>query len=87
MALARGSLSPEALTEQCLARQAAAEPHVHAFTQTLADRARADAAAAGERRRAGREASVLDGVPLAIKDNFCVAGTRTTASSKMLRGS
>ena len=54
------------------------------ITETL-DRAEAQAVQADDRIRAGN-ARRLEGLPLAIKDNFCTAGIETTAGSKILQG-
>lgn len=50
-----------------------------------ADRARREADASDTRRRRGMLRSPLDGVPVAWKDVFDVAGTVTTAGSRLLR--
>lgn len=54
------------------------------FTQTLRERALAEAMAARQRLAAGRPASLLDGVPLAWKDLFDIKGRVTTAGSAVL---
>jgi aspartyl-tRNA(Asn)/glutamyl-tRNA(Gln) amidotransferase subunit A len=48
------------------------------------DRAMVAAKEAGERIRCGKRRGILDGIPLTIKDNFCVKGLPTTAASKIL---
>ena len=85
-ALAAGALSPEALLETCLARIAALDGKVHAFLRLSESEARAAARAAGQRRAAGKPRGPLDGVPVAIKDIFCMSGVETTAGSRVLRG-
>ncbi len=37
-------------------------------------------------RRAGGQAGLLDGIPVAVKDLFCTDGVQTTAASKILEG-
>jgi aspartyl-tRNA(Asn)/glutamyl-tRNA(Gln) amidotransferase subunit A len=48
--------------------------------------ARAAAEAADQRAAGGQRLSALDGVPLALKDNFVTEGVPTTAGSKILQG-
>lgn len=63
----------------------AAEPDkVHAFITLTAGRARAQAAAVDEKIAAGEDPGLLAGVPVTIKDIFCVEGTPSTAASKIL---
>src|SRR5688500_1611346 len=57
---------------------------LNAFNHVAADRALARAAVIDERRTAGEALGPLAGVPIALKDNLCVRGMRTTASSKIL---
>jgi aspartyl-tRNA(Asn)/glutamyl-tRNA(Gln) amidotransferase subunit A len=41
---------------------------------------------ASDKRRAGKTAGLLEGIPLAIKDLFCTEGVQTTAGSHILEG-
>lgn len=78
-----GDADPVRVTDVCLERAAAYREPV--FLSISAARARAEARAAARRIAAGRPASALDGVPIAWKDLFDVAGEVTTAGSALLR--
>ncbi len=82
--LQRGEVSARELTDQLLSRIEAVEPTVHAYLEVTAERARADADRIDAARAAGEDLPSLAGVPLAIKDNLCTAGIRTSCSSRML---
>jgi len=71
-------LRPEDLLEAYLARIAAYDGTYQAFNVVLIDQARQAA-----RRRPGRGA--LQGIPLAIKDNYYTAGVPTTANSYLFQ--
>ncbi len=84
--LQRGEVSARELTDHHLARIEAVDPSVHAFLEVTSARARADADRIDAARAAGDPLPPLAGVPLAIKDNLCTKGVRTTCSSRMLEG-
>lgn len=54
------------------------------FTRLLEDRAKDEAAASSKRLREGRSRGLLEGIPVAWKDLFDIAGLPTTAGSIVL---
>jgi len=66
-----------------LARIEAINPRLNAFNTVVADRAMARAQEIDREPDRWRDAP-LAGVPVALKDNLCTRGVRTTASSRML---
>lgn len=82
--LAKGETTSTAVTEAYLKRIDELNPKLNAYLSVFHDTARAEAAASDERRQSGQTLGVLDGIPLALKDNLSTKGQATTAASKML---
>ena len=61
------------------------EPKVKAYVTQTKEAAMAKASALDERLKGWRKTKPMTGMPLAIKDNLCTEGVRTTCSSLMLR--
>ncbi len=81
--VASGSLSAADVCRQSLARIERLDSRVHAFITVVADRALARAEEI-DRLPSSRRALPLAGVPIAVKDNICTRGVRTTAASRIL---
>jgi aspartyl-tRNA(Asn)/glutamyl-tRNA(Gln) amidotransferase subunit A len=77
-AYATGEADPVEVAQAAL-KKALASPAV--FLTVTAERARREAVASARRWREGKPLSALDGVPIAWKDLFDIAGTVTTAGS------
>ncbi len=82
--IARGELSAVEATKAALAHARALEPQLHAYVRFTAERALERAHQIDNRLRAGEDPGPLAGVPVAVKDLFCVSGEVTTAGSKIL---
>ena len=74
-------LSPLVVLEQLIERIARLDPAIGAFTFLHPESAREAAASSLERLSAGRPLSRLDGIPVAVKEIFDVAGWPATGGS------
>jgi aspartyl-tRNA(Asn)/glutamyl-tRNA(Gln) amidotransferase subunit A len=57
---------------------------LNAYISLCKERALEQARAADERHKSGKSLSVLDGIPIAVKDNIWIKGVKTTCASRVL---
>jgi aspartyl-tRNA(Asn)/glutamyl-tRNA(Gln) amidotransferase subunit A len=79
-------LTAEQVTDACLRRIEEDNPRLNAFILVMAGTARQQARDADRELAAGRDRGPLHGVPISIKDLIDVAGTPTTAASRVREG-
>lgn len=72
------------ITQGYLDRMAALEPKLHSYLTVTAEQAIAQAQQIDAKLAAGEEIGLLAGIPIALKDNLCTEGVRTTCASKVL---
>ena len=72
--------------DDLLRRVAERNPRLNAFILVTADLARQQAREADRELQQGRDRGPLHGVPISVKDLFDVAGTPTTAASRVREG-
>jgi len=83
--LDKGRFSAIELCKHYLAKIKAKNKELNAFISLSEEEALKSARLADQRIRNGTIKSILDGIPIAIKDNICQKGQRTTAGSQILK--
>lgn len=84
--LSSGGLNASELLDSVLRRASLTEAELHCYLAIDHDGAYAAAEASDRRRAEGKRLGGLDGIPIAVKDNFCTRGLETTCSSQILAG-
>ncbi len=82
--IADGRVSAVEVCRDALNHIERVNPSLNAFNLISGDRALDRAASIDRLRASGMPLGPLGGVPIAVKDNMCVRGMRTTASSRIL---
>jgi aspartyl-tRNA(Asn)/glutamyl-tRNA(Gln) amidotransferase subunit A len=82
--LIRKERSAVEITQDYLDQVAALEPKLHSYLTVTAEQALAQAQQVDAKIAAGEAIGLLTGIPLALKDNLCTEGIRTTCASRVL---
>jgi aspartyl-tRNA(Asn)/glutamyl-tRNA(Gln) amidotransferase subunit A len=83
-AMQRGDLTSREVTQAYLNRIHQVEGKVQAYISLNEEEALRQADECDKKRQQGEKVSPLCGIPVAVKDNICVKGGKTTCASKML---
>ncbi|XP_029316115.1 glutamyl-tRNA(Gln) amidotransferase subunit A, mitochondrial [Cottoperca gobio] len=84
LALREGKISPTELCRKCLNRIKKTQ-HLNAYITVTEELALKQAQEAETRLLQGAPKGPLDGIPIAVKDNFCTENIKTTCASRMLK--
>ena len=82
--LEKKEISSRDITASVFERMDEKEKTINAFITANRDVAFEQADAADSRFKKGKTLSPLDGIPIAVKDNLCTRGIKTTCGSRML---
>ena len=77
-------LSSTELTQACLDQIQKTNPTLQSFLTLTQKEALETAAIVDQKIARGEPLRLLEGIPIALKDNLCTKGIRTTCASKML---
>lgn len=82
--LQSGEITSEELVKSYFERIKEKDIDIKAYVSILEEKALEKAREIDEKRKNGEKLGNFAGVPIGIKDNMCITGTKTTCSSKML---
>ena len=82
--LEKKEITSEELVKSYFDRIKEKDKDVKAYVSTLEEKAIEKAKEIDKARANGEEVGKYAGIPIGIKDNMCIDGTKTTCSSKML---
>ena len=82
--LEKGETTSEEITRSYFKRIKEKDPELKAYVSLMEEDAIAKAKEVDEARKSGKKLGKYAGIPIGIKDNMCITGTKTTCSSKML---
>jgi aspartyl-tRNA(Asn)/glutamyl-tRNA(Gln) amidotransferase subunit A len=82
--LKKGETTAQAVTESVLSRIQAKDGSVKAYITVTEEIARRQAEEADKKIKSGDVSSPILGIPIAVKDNMCTDGIKTTCASKIL---
>jgi aspartyl-tRNA(Asn)/glutamyl-tRNA(Gln) amidotransferase subunit A len=82
--LVRKDVSSTELTKAYIKRIQTVDPALQAYLTVLEDQALGQAAEVDRKIAQGEVLCALEGIPMALKDNMCTEGVRTSCASKML---
>ena len=82
--LKNSDLSVTDVTESVLKRIEESDSKVKAYIEVTAEKALQDAKRVDDEIHKGNELTPLVGIPMAVKDNICIDGIKTTCASKIL---
>ena len=83
--LRNGEVSSKELVQEKIARIKEFDPTLNTFITVNSEEALKKAEFFDNQRSSGEDLPPLAGIPLAIKDNLCTKGIKTTCASKMLQ--
>ena len=82
--LDKGEITSEEIAKSYFSRIKQIDPKVKAYITTLEDESIEKSKRIDKDRENGKTLPQYAGIPIGVKDNICIEGTKTTCSSKML---
>ena len=82
--LEKKEITSEEITKSYFKRIKERDEKIKAYVSTLEEEAIKKAKEIDKARKEGKKLGKYAGIPIGIKDNMCIKGTKTTCSSKML---